>query len=31
MAGLDHIQCSEDARQAARRRLPRMLFDFITS
>ena len=29
MARLDHIQCSEDARQAARRRLPRMLFDFI--
>ena len=29
MAGLDHIQCSDDARQAARRRLPRMLFDFI--
>ena len=26
---MDHIQCSEDARQAARRRLPRMLFDFI--
>ena len=26
---LDHIQCSEDARQAARRRMPRMLFDFI--
>ena len=29
MARLDHIQCSEDARRAARRRLPRMLFDFI--
>ena len=26
---MDHIQCSEDARRAARRRLPRMLFDFI--
>ena len=29
MARLDHIQCVEDARRAARRRLPRMLFDFI--
>ena len=29
MPRLDHIQCSEDARLAARRRLPRMLFDFI--
>ena len=29
MPRLDHIQCSEDARQVARRRLPRMLFDFI--
>ncbi len=29
MPRLDRIQCSEDARQAARRRLPRMLFDFI--
>lgn len=29
MPRLEHIQCSEDARQAARRRLPRMLFDFI--
>ena len=29
MPRLSHIQCSEDARQAARRRLPRMLFDFI--
>ena len=29
MTRLDHIQCSEDARRAARRRLPRMLFDFI--
>ena len=26
---MDHTQCSEDARRAARRRLPRMLFDFI--
>ena len=29
MAGMDYIQCSEDTRRAARRRLPRMLFDFI--
>lgn len=29
MARLDYIQCVEDARRAARRRLPRMLFDFI--
>ena len=29
MARLDHIQGVEDARRAARRRLPRMLFDFI--
>ena len=26
---MDRLQCSEDARQAARRRLPRMAFDFI--
>lgn len=29
MARLDHIQCCEDARRAAKRRLPWMLFDFI--
>ena len=29
MPGLEHIQCSEDARRVARRRLPWMLFDFI--
>ena len=29
MPRLDHIQCSEDARRAARRRLPRMIYDFI--
>ena len=29
MPRLENIQCSEDARQAARRRLPWMLFDFI--
>ena len=29
MARLDHIQCSADARKAARRRLPRMMFEFI--
>ena len=29
MPPLEHIQCSEDARRGARRRLPRMLFDFI--
>ena len=29
MPRLDRIQCTEDARQAARRRLPWMLFDFI--
>ena len=29
MSRLDHIQCSEDARRVARRRLPWMVFDFI--
>ena len=28
-ARLDHIQCSADARSAARRRMPRMMFEFI--
>ena len=29
MGSLDFFQCSNDARQRARRRLPRMLFEFI--
>ena len=29
MFGLDYIQCSDDARIAAKRRLPWMIFDFI--
>ena len=29
MARLDHMQCSADARKAARRRMPRLVFEFI--